>query len=83
MAGYAVELSPGLEEEYSSYLETLDTGADLLSQELVSTNTSANIAILGVLLVLGLTSNLLAFPVILFRRTRCFPPLESPPAQVR
>ena len=49
----------------------------LLSQELVSNNTPLNISILSLLLVLGLTTNLLAFPVMLFRRTR-WPPSSSP-----
>ena len=52
-----------------------DTG--LLSQELVASNTPLNISILSLLLVLGLTTNLLAFPVMLFRRTR-WPPSSSP-----
>ena len=54
---------------------TQDSG--LLSQELVSNNTPLNISILSLLLVLGLTTNLLAFPVMLFRRTR-WPPSSSP-----
>ena len=56
-------------------VNTQDTG--LLSQELVSNNTPLNISILSLLLVLGLTTNLLAFPVMLFRRTR-WPPSSSP-----
>ena len=56
-------------------VNTQDSG--LLSQELVSTNTPLNISILSLLLVLGLTTNLLAFPVMLFRRTR-WPPSSSP-----
>ena len=56
-------------------MKTQDSG--LLSQELVANNTPLNISILSLLLVLGLTTNLLAFPVMLFRRTR-WPPSSSP-----
>jgi len=70
--GYRVQLYPGLEEEYSAYLEVGESeeGSFLSTQTLVSNNTRLNIAILSILLVLGLTTNILAFPVIMFRRTR-------------
>ena len=65
--GYLVEFSPGLEEEYTGYLEVLETEEE---QQLLTGNTPINIGILSGLLALGLTTNLLAFPVILFKRTR-------------
>ena len=68
--GYLVEFSPGLEEEYTGYLEVLE--ADLEEEQLLTGNTPINIGILSGLLALGLTTNLLAFPVILFKRTRSF-----------
>jgi len=66
--GYLVELAPGLEDEYSGYLELGDTGEQEL--QLVSSNNPLNITILSALLGLGLTTNILTFPIILFRRTR-------------
>jgi len=66
--GYLVEFSPGLEEEYTGYLEVLE--AEALEEELLTGNTRINIGILSGLLALGLTTNILAFPVILFKRTR-------------
>ena len=68
--GYLVEFSPGLEEEYTGYLEVLES--DLEEEQLLTGNTPINIGILSGLLALGLTTNLLAFPVILFKRTRSF-----------
>ena len=65
--GYLVEFSPGLEEEYTGYLEVIETEEE---QQLLTGNTPINIGILSGLLALGLTTNLLAFPVILFKRTR-------------
>ena len=65
--GYLVEFSPGLEEEYTGYLEVLETEEE---EQLLTGNTPINIGILSGLLALGLTTNLLAFPVILFKRTR-------------
>ena len=77
--GYLVEFSPGLEEEYTGYLEVLETEEE---EQLLTGNTPINIGILSGLLALGLTTNLLAFPVILFKRTRSvslFPfPLSFP-----
>ena len=72
--GYLVEFSPGLEEEYTGYLEVLETEEE---EQLLTGNTPINIGILSGLLALGLTTNLLAFPVILFKRTRSnyFPPV--------
>ena len=71
--GYLVEFSPGLEEEYTGYLEVLEAEEE---KQLLTGNTPINIGILSGLLALGLTTNLLAFPVILFKRTRslfCLP----------
>jgi len=65
--GYLVEFSPGLEEEYTGYLEVLEAEEE---EQLLTGNTPINIGILSGLLALGLTTNLLAFPVILFKRTR-------------
>lgn len=65
--GYLVEFSPGLEEEYTGYLEVLEVEEE---EQLLTGNTPINIGILSGLLALGLTTNLLAFPVILFKRTR-------------
>ena len=42
--GYLVELAPGLEDEYSGYLELGDTGEQEL--QLVSSNNPLNITIL-------------------------------------
>ena len=75
--GYLVEFSPGLEEEYTGYLEVLEAEEE---EKLLTGNTPINIGILSGLLALGLTTNLLAFPVILFKRTRSlfvFPSLCS------
>jgi len=66
---YKVVLSPDLSYDYS-YLEQ-DTSQDISeTDQLMSSNTNLNTAIISILLCLGLTSNLMAFPVILFRRTR-------------
>ena len=62
-----MEFSPGLEEEYTGYLEVLEAEEE---EQLLTGNTPINIGILSGLLALGLTTNLLAFPVILFKRTR-------------
>ena len=67
--GYLVEFSPGLEEEYTGYLEVFEAEEE---EQLLTGNTPINIGILSGLLALGLTTNLLAFPVILFKRTRSF-----------
>ena len=64
-----MEFSPGLEEEYTGYLEVLEAEEE---EQLLTGNTPINIGILSGLLALGLTTNLLAFPVILFKRTRSF-----------
>jgi hypothetical protein len=66
---YSVVLSPDLSNDYS-YLDQENTQGSSETDQLMSSNTKLNTAIISILLFLGLTTNLMAFPVILFRRTR-------------
>ena len=66
---YQVVLSPDLSYDYS-YLEQDTTQGISETDQLMSSNTKLNTAVISILLFLGLSTNLMAFPVILFRRTR-------------
>ena len=66
---YQVVLSPDLSYDYS-YLEQDTTQGISETDQLMSSNTKLNTAVISTLLFLGLSTNLMAFPVILFRRTR-------------
>lgn len=66
---YSVILSPDLSKDYS-YLDQEETQVISETDPLMSSNTKLNTVIISSLLFLGLTTNLMAFPVILFRRTR-------------
>ena len=66
---YTVLLSPGLTAEYS-YLDQEDSKESSEADSMISSNITLNTVIISILLFLGLTSNFMAFPVILFRRTR-------------
>lgn len=63
---YPVLLSPDLIEEYDLYID-LDTDTAGLETLIQHPNNGLNIVIITILLILGLTNNLIAFPVMLFR----------------
>ena len=69
---YPVMLSPELIEEYDLYMEQTELNTDSLDMEafIQQPNNSLNIVIVAILLFLGLTNNIFAFPVMLFRRTK-------------
>ena len=69
---YPVMLSPELIDEYDLYTELSDLNTDSLDMEafIQQPNNSLNIIIVATLLFLGLTNNIFAFPVMLFRRTK-------------
>ena len=69
---YPVMLSPELIEEYDLYMEQNEINIGSLDMEafIQQPNNSLNIVIVAILLFLGLTSNIFAFPVMLFRRTK-------------
>jgi hypothetical protein len=69
LSPYSVILSPDLSKDYS-YLDQEETQVISETEPFMSSNTKLNTAIISTLLFLGLTTNLMAFPVILFRRTR-------------
>ncbi|XP_023326934.1 uncharacterized protein LOC111700294 [Eurytemora carolleeae] len=65
-SGYKTILDPDiLDSEYTELVNEVSENVDQFPAE-----ETQNIIILAVLLVLGLTTNFLAFPVILFRRTK-------------
>ena len=66
-AQYPVLLSPDLVAEYDLYAEQeqeLELDMETFIQH---PNNSVNIVILAILLFIGLTNNIVAFPVMLFR----------------
>ena len=65
---YQTLLSPDLISQYEHLEDDLENPSD--NTQVVGPNTDANIAVLSTLLVMGLTTNLLAFSVIMFRRTK-------------
>jgi len=68
---YQTLLSPDLVSQYEHLEDDLENIDNALSDtQMVGTNTDANIVVLSTLLVVGLTTNFLAFPVIMFRRTK-------------
>jgi len=69
---YPVMLSPELIEEYDLYMEQneINTGSLDMEAFIQQPNNSLNIVIVAILLFLGLTNNIFAFPVMLFRRTK-------------
>lgn len=68
-SSYQVLLSPNLSTDYA-YMDMEDYKGISETSSLISSNATLNIVIIAILLFLGLTSNLTAFPVMLFRRTR-------------
>ena len=62
---YPVMLSPDLVSDYDLYMEQ-EINMDMESY-ILHPNNHLNIVIISVLLVLGLTNNIIAFPVMLFR----------------
>ena len=67
---YPVVLSPELVQEYDLYMENqefdVDTQMDM-EAFIQHPNNNLNIVIISILLFLGLTNNIVAFPVMLFR----------------
>ena len=67
---YPVMLSPELVQEYDLYMENqefyTDTQMDM-EAFIQHPNNNLNIVIISILLFLGLTNNIVAFPVMLFR----------------
>ena len=67
---HEILLSPHLLEEYDSvWDQELNTASDTESF-IQHSNNHLNIIIVSILLVLGLTTNIIALPVMLFRRTK-------------
>lgn len=64
---YPVLLSPDLIEEYELYMDLDYETASGLETLIQHPNNGLNIVIISILLILGLTNNLIAFPVMLFR----------------
>ena len=64
---YPVLLSPDLIEEYDLYFDLDVDTASGLETLIQHPNNGLNIVIISILLILGLTNNLIAFPVMLFR----------------
>ena len=71
-APYQAVLSPDLLAKFKHLNEDSESINSEVSDDtqIVGPNSDANIMVLSTLLVLGLTTNLLAFPVIMFRRTK-------------
>ena len=69
---YQAVLAPELIAQFKHLKDDLENINNEVSDDtrIVGPNTDANIVVISTLLVLGLTTNLLAFPVILFRRTK-------------
>ena len=67
---YPVMLSPELIQEYDLYMENQEfhMGAQMDMEAFIQhPNNNLNIVIISILLFLGLTNNIVAFPVMLFR----------------
>ena len=69
---YPVMLSPELVQEYDLYMENQEFNIDLQQMDMEAfiqhpNNIHLNIVIISILLFLGLTNNIVAFPVMLFR----------------
>ena len=67
---YPVMLSPELIQEYDLYMENqeFDMDAQMDMEAFIQhPNNNLNIVIISILLFLGLTNNIVAFPVMLFR----------------
>ena len=71
-APYQAVLSPDLLAKFKHLNDDSENINYEVSDDthIVGPNSDANIMVLSTLLVLGLTTNLLAFPVIMFRRTK-------------
>ena len=68
---YPVMLSPELVQEYDLYMENQEFNIDMQQMDMDAfiqhPNNNLNIVIISILLFLGLTNNIVAFPVMLFR----------------
>lgn len=68
---YPVMLSPELVQEYDLYMENQEFNIDMQQMDMEAfiqhPNNNLNIVIISILLFLGLTNNIVAFPVMLFR----------------
>ena len=72
-APYQTVLSPDLMYEFKHLEDDLENTDAIIASDnsqMIGPNSPENTIVLSTLLVLGLTTNLLAFPVIMFRRTR-------------
>ena len=68
---YPVMLSPELVQEYDLYMENQEFNINMQQMDMEAfiqhPNNNLNIVIISILLFLGLTNNIVAFPVMLFR----------------
>ena len=68
---YEILLSPHLLEEYDpEWDQELSNGATDTESFIQHPNNNLNIIVVSILLMLGLTTNIIALPVMLFRRTK-------------